>query len=269
MNIVSFTLYGTSNRYLDPILINSEIFSEIYPNWKMRVFHDNSVPAEVLSVLSCNQVELINVTKKNSRKIAPKFWRFLPIFDTNVQNLIIRDADSLISTRESQLVDEWINSEYDFHIIRDHPLHLSPILAGMFGIKMKSSKIFSEFFLAKKKLISSTKYGADQIFLSDYIYPRIKHNSLIHTSSFAIFGEKFKKIDKSKDSNFIGAILKPSTQEYVFPPYLSQNFIIGIPFWLHRLIRYKTRPVLYLSILQHKLVTFYSNISRILLINQP
>ncbi len=43
-----------------------------------------------------------------------------------------RDADSPITTRESTAVMEWLESDYTFHLMRDHPWHCShPMLGGL------------------------------------------------------------------------------------------------------------------------------------------
>ncbi len=54
--------------------------------------------------------------------------------DDLVDVVISRDADSPLSHRESVAVKEWLESDYTFHIMRDHPFHCDPvILAGNVG----------------------------------------------------------------------------------------------------------------------------------------
>ena len=48
-----------------------------------------------------------------------------------------RDLDRKLSTREYGAVRDWLdNTEEPFHIMRDHPLHGTEILAGMWGARM-------------------------------------------------------------------------------------------------------------------------------------
>ena len=52
-----------------------------------------------------------------------------------------RDLDSLPSAREDAALQEWLDSKYAVHAMRDHPKHTMPILAGMWGIKMDQRSI--------------------------------------------------------------------------------------------------------------------------------
>ena len=63
------------------------------------------------------------------------FWRFYPIENKDIDIFLSRDVDSRITEREMKFVNEWINSDKIFHIIRDHPGHRIEILRGTFGIK--------------------------------------------------------------------------------------------------------------------------------------
>ena len=257
MKIISYTLYGNDIRYITPLILNAKNKNDYYPGWKIRVYHDDTVSKEVLIALSNNQVQLINVCQSEFHKynFAPKFWRFLPIFENDIEVLIIRDSDSIFTDREVSLVNKWLETDFDFHIIRDHQLHMSPILAGMFGIKQSFFKLFSNQLSKHKLLVSSNLYNSDQIFLGDVIYNKVITNTLIHTSFFAFSNEKFIRINKSNDSNnFIGAIYIESKGKTNI--ILNYDFMIGIPFWVAKLMRYKVRPVLYLSLINNQI--FYS-----------
>ena len=75
-------------------------------------------------------------------------WRFDPLFEEDVEIVIVRDVDSQISMREKVAVDEWLKSGKKFHIMRDHKYHgrkylPGRILSGMFGVRdgyLKSTK---------------------------------------------------------------------------------------------------------------------------------
>ena len=47
----------------------------------------------------------------------------------------MRDADSRLSPRELFAVNEWISSDFRFHVMRDHASHDVAVLGGMFGMK--------------------------------------------------------------------------------------------------------------------------------------
>jgi hypothetical protein len=250
VKVISYSLFGSNQRYITPLIINARTIKEYYPNWIIRVYHDDTVNTETLSILISLNVDLVDINQSNVKKynLAPKFWRFLPILENNIDVIIFRDSDSVFSKREKDLVKTWLNSEYDFHIIRDHQLHIAPIMAGMFGVKKGGFGLFKDKLLNNPILTSKNSYNSDQIFLADELFPKILNTVLINTSYFAFSSENFVKISKSTNSNhFIGAIyseLKSESDSVIY----NYDFIIGIPYWFAKLLRYKIRPVLYLSI---------------------
>ena len=61
------------------------------------------------------------------------FWRFEPAGEEDVDVMISRDTDSRLNLREKFAVEEWLESDKGFHIMRDHPHHGYPVLGGMWG----------------------------------------------------------------------------------------------------------------------------------------
>ena len=61
------------------------------------------------------------------------FWRFDPAFSEKDVIMIFRDTDSRLNQREKVAVDKWLESDKDFHILRDHPYHTTQIMGGMWG----------------------------------------------------------------------------------------------------------------------------------------
>ena len=53
-----------------------------------------------------------------------------------VEVAMFRDLDSRPSQREVDAVHEWLQSKHAFHVMRDHPGHDLPMLAGMWGLKL-------------------------------------------------------------------------------------------------------------------------------------
>jgi hypothetical protein len=246
MKLISYTLYGSNFRYTQPLILNVKLSNQFYKEWQIRVYHDNTVPIDIIKTLKENNVSLININDTIYSNFAPKFWRFLPVFENIYDIIIFRDSDSILTQRESRYVNDWVDSNFDFHIIRDHNLHISPILAGMFGIKKKYFNLFAQQLLKNKKCTESTKYNSDQLFLGDCIYKKIIKNCLIHTSHFAFFGERFIKINKVIDSNnFIGSVYVEEKKQ--IKTIIKYDFIIGVPYELAKFLRYKIRPVLFTS----------------------
>ena len=169
MNYISFSLWGDKPIYNIGAIRNAEQYKTFYPNWKMVLYYDNSVPSETMEKLKTLDVILIDMTNQN---IFGYFWRFLAESLEDAEYVIFRDCDSRLSNREKLAVDEWIKSGKSLHIMRDHPAHHIPygndsigILAGMWGIKKNSinlKEMVIDFSFNK-----NLTYGADQTFLKN------------------------------------------------------------------------------------------------------
>jgi hypothetical protein len=74
--VISYSLYGSDNRYTDGAIANTKLFKTIYPGWKLWIYHDNTVPLIILS----NICKIANVTCINmTESFLPNkmSWRFL------------------------------------------------------------------------------------------------------------------------------------------------------------------------------------------------
>jgi len=184
-NYLSFSLWGDKPIYNIGAIKNAELWKEIYPEWKMVVYHDNSTPIEVVNKLKELDVTVIDMTGVN---VYGPFWRFFAESIPDCEYSIFRDCDSRISVREKLAVDEWINSGKSLHVMRDHPYHRIPygnnglgILAGMWGIKSKIIPIKEMIydFVKDKKF----EYGIDQTFLKK-IYLIFENDRCTHDEFF-------------------------------------------------------------------------------------
>ena len=77
----------------------------------------------------------------NISNVFPMNWRFLTALDPQVDIAFSRDLDSLPMKREMMAVNEFLNSSREFHFMRDHPKHNVPMMGGMWGVQLSSSKI--------------------------------------------------------------------------------------------------------------------------------
>ena len=149
---------------------------KFYPGWTMRVYyHVSDYDGDVmknLCKLACAEPELDicdakeNPKLRNTTRLYPLLWRFLPVLDRQVDNFLSRDLDSRISEREVALqylltcfvnkiysperamqhslfhcfqvacVQEFLKSGKYFHVMRDHPAHGAPMLGGTWGTKV-------------------------------------------------------------------------------------------------------------------------------------
>ena len=145
--VVSFSLYGSSERYTGGAIANARMLHSSgpspLPGWRMRVYYDDgSVPFAVIEALQLLGVECLHQGSfggVGGQLRNPRTWRFAVAADPAVARFLIRDVDSRISSREAAAVSEWVDSTLPFHCLRDHPSHTIyqqagfPMQAGMWG----------------------------------------------------------------------------------------------------------------------------------------
>jgi len=226
MKVVSFSLFGSDPLYTVGAIRNSELMPIIYPEWSMWVYHDNTVPTEVLQTLQNNKVKLIQL---NGQGFYRAMWRFYPCGDKNIEYFISRDTDSRISLRDRESVYEWMESGKNFHIIRDHPVgHSWVVNAGMWGAKggvINMEKIIDGF------TNNPHDKFVDQIFLRDIIYPLTKDSRFVHDEYFCYEGDchKIKRDRKLDNFAFIGeSIGVDDESRYTTTPGDQRKTIIDI-----------------------------------------
>lgn len=180
-HVLSFSLFGDNPIYCETAILNAKAMPDVYPGWRMWVYHDQSVPEHVLQRLHNHRVRLLDVTQIGIAHWPGTFWRFHAVTEPQVAKVQFRDADSIISTREAQWVKQWMDSGKPFHVFRDWYSHLDLILAGMWGAHAPLLAHMNEWIEAH--LQSRSKLHpthADQIFLAEVIWPKIAPYCLVH-----------------------------------------------------------------------------------------
>ena len=198
--VISFSLWGENPKYTVGAIKNAEIASVIYPDWICRFYCGKSVPENITSQLkSYKNVEVVDMDEQGDW--TGMFWRFYACEDSDV--MISRDTDSRLSFREKSAVDEWLESNKDFHIMRDHPYHTTEILGGMWGCR---NGILSNI----KNIINEYNKGnfwqVDQNFLKEKIYPIIKNNSFVHDSFFKVEQDRKNFPSERVNKEFVGDV---------------------------------------------------------------
>jgi hypothetical protein len=224
--IISYSLWGEDTRYTDGAIRNVELAQNLYKDWICRFHIGNSTPVKVIEILnSFNNTELILRTEECNWK--GMFWRFEDASDPDVDIMICRDVDSRPTTREVLAVNQWLESDKDFHIMRDHPYHATEILGGMWGVK-------NPFLEHMKSHIDEYSKGdfwqVDQNFLREKIYPLVRGNVFVHDEFFGShYGEPTFSYSYPRDANhFIGQAYAGNdkildAEEYFIDVYDSQD----------------------------------------------
>ena len=180
--VIAYSLWGNNPRYINGALRNLILAKDIYPQWEVWIYLDNSVDRSHVDAFKA--LGAIIIEQPAIQTIKQKLcWRFYVASDPTVGYFMVRDADSVINVREYHAVQDWLCSQRPFHILRDWWSHTDLILAGMWGGiagVLPDIKILLENYKSQKM---ETPH-IDQWFLGQVIWPNIKAHSLIHDRFF-------------------------------------------------------------------------------------
>jgi hypothetical protein len=212
--VISFSLWGDNPKYTIGAIRNAELIETIYPGWIGRFYCGESVPKEIVNELkSLNNIEVIEMGEQGDW--TGMFWRFYACEDTDI--MLSRDTDSRLSFREKLAVDEWLNSDKDFHIMRDHPYHNTEILGGMWGVRNGVLKNIKQLI---QEYVKGNFWQVDQNFLREKIYPLVINNSFIH-DSYQSYNHNSKQFPSERiNKEFIGDVFDEN--EIRHPEYYLQ-----------------------------------------------
>lgn len=178
--IISFSLWGYDPKYCIGAIKNTEIAKSVYPDWVCRFYYGRKTDQNCINqLLNKGNTELISVNEDGDWN--GMFWRFFAGDSNDV--VIFRDTDSRLNYREKEAVDDWLNSNYDFHVMRDHPWHQTEILGGMWGCRNGILKGISNMI---DKYQKGNFYQVDQNFLRSHVHPLTFNNCKIHDEFFNI-----------------------------------------------------------------------------------
>lgn len=192
--VVSFAFYGdTSSVYFQGVEQSVINVAHRYPDWIMRLYHNINTSDRKqhldLCNLWCKYEHLDLCDAKNlpfplcdQSKVYGTLWRFFPMGDPLVDIFLVRDIDSPIITREIDAVQDWIRRNKTFHIMRDHPYHGVPILAGMWGALNGNRSSMAD--LRRRFILNGLEWvhGKDQNLLSEIVWPHAAQDSVAHDS---------------------------------------------------------------------------------------
>jgi len=208
MKVIAFSLWGYDPKYCIGAIKNANLASVLYPEWVCKFYHGKNTDLDCIKQLSTfKNVELIPMSDEGNW--TGMFWRFCAADSGDV--VISRDTDSRLSIREAKAVHEWLDSPYDFHIMRDHPYHQTEILGGMWGARNGILKGIS------KKIEEYNKgnfWQVDQNFLREHIYGNVKNNTCVHDSFFKVEPNTKEFPTKRIDYQFVGEVYDHEDQRH-------------------------------------------------------
>ena len=180
--VIAFSLWGNEKRYIFGTLRNLLLAPDLFPDWELWFYTDNSVSTGFLEIIKQLGGKVILQSDNQSQR-EKLCWRFNVANHADVGYFLVRDVDSVFSLREANAVQAWIDSEKWFHIIRDWWTHTDLILAGLWGgvagILPNIPSLLSNYAPN-----SVTTPNIDQWFLRDCIWRYVKTSCLTHDRCF-------------------------------------------------------------------------------------
>ena len=203
MKLITFSLWGQDPKYLVGAIKNAELARTIYPGWICRFYVGSSVPSAIINKLSTfSNVQI--VAKEEWGDWRGMYWRFEPASESNVEVMISRDTDSRLNFRERAAVDEWLESDKGFHIMRDHPWHKFPVLGGMWGVK---KGVVSNMVDLIQEFGGTDEYGTDYVFFAKKVLPSLHrdqimiHDEFFEGKTFPLPREGYEFVGQVFDAN--------------------------------------------------------------------
>lgn len=185
-HIISYSLWGTAPFYSYGAMINLVLSRAIYPGWTCRFYVGATVPRACVDFLVGNGGEIFEIEKEYPG--VGLFQRFLVMNDATVARFLVRDCDARLTAAEADLTNDWINSDFPFHVIRDHVLHnelmIGCLWSGRTDCGIDIVELMRQYFTAGP----TAKYGHDQRMLGSKLWPLIRDRCLVHDKYYRLPG---------------------------------------------------------------------------------
>lgn len=177
--VISFSLYGSNDRYTFGAIKNALLAQEFFPNAQVWFYTGASVPTAIRQTLDLmNNTRIIEMDEPEDN--FARLWRYYAFSDESAELVLCRDVDARLGQREAVAHAHFKKSLFDAHIMKDHPTgHNYLISAGMFSAYTKNLRDMKELIDSYRQS-ARDYYMTDQDFLAAIVYPRIKDKVLIH-----------------------------------------------------------------------------------------
>lgn len=263
MHVISYSLWGDDDRYILPLVKNLEIGKELFKEWKIVVYIASSTKLSIKEMLVSRGAVIYECGESPDTRGA--FWRFRALSLPNVEAVIIRDADSPLTERDKALVDYWLSSDKEFYLCRDHPQHVRPLVAGLWGCRGKG--------IEKIKEISSfdpgySRYGDDEKYLAQTVYLKYQQEFMVFSPYLSYRGEHPEPLDlpRTNYTDYLGRVESEESQasDQVMKAIWNQKMVKRkyrylVPYtWSWKVVHW-----LCINILRRKRIQKWRNFSKI------
>ncbi len=183
-NVIAYSLFGDNPRYCETALLNVQAAQKLFAEWTVRMYCDATVPMAVRERLAQAGAQLVLCEGDAWQGIPPLMWRFAVMDDPHVDRWLLRDADSLLSTREQAAVQAWLAGGQWFHMMRDYYTHTELLLAGLLGGCGGVLAGLPQQMRAFAAAHTHEQRVVDQHFLRHKVWPTVRQSLLTHDSGF-------------------------------------------------------------------------------------
>ena len=177
-------MWGKNSFYIIGGILNADIAEKEWEGWTCRYYVAPTVPKTAIKELTSRKNTQVFMMDEDVSWNG-MFWRFYPASDPSVDVMISRDTDSRLSIRDKAAVDEWLNSDKDFHILRDCCQHGWPICGGAWGCRNGVITEMMDLIEEYPRKQIDNNHGIDQKFLRSEIYPKIIDKAYVHDDWFS------------------------------------------------------------------------------------
>ncbi|EHK7542314.1 hypothetical protein ICR46_002602 [Vibrio cholerae] len=232
--IFTCCLYGNNPRYIDSLFSNNlrDISNYIGVSCEFHIYCNVDVDENIKKRISEHGYKVFTLNFDETY-FGSMFVRYIPILEKKARFICVRDTDCCYTLLELDLIKEWMKSDFSFHVIRGHLLHIYPIMGGLFSIREDGFDDFIACFNNSLDLVGSNEYNKDQIFLAKSIYPDFIERMLVHTVRVAYSKENY--IHYSSSSDFIGeTILNDEKRKNEKSIFINSNRLVIFPQWISK-----------------------------------
>lgn len=181
---ISYSLFGYGkttpdncfefNTYLRGLSINVRLARLLFPEFEVVLHLDKETYEGFKAYFDSMPIRVVICEAAPLTKAM--LWRMKPCFEHQYTHVLCRDLDSPLSYRERQAVEYWINRDKAAHAITDSVSHDVAMLGGMIGFRPQYFSMRTGFNTWEDMFSTCgydfTKKGNDQMFLTNFIYPK-------------------------------------------------------------------------------------------------
>ena len=265
----SYCIYGYDHtRYYFPVVSN--IQSARMVNALVVISTTEQFKSSVQEYFNSYLNEIVIISCENkSLSSFPKMLRFLISKKIDADYYFFKDSDSIVTNREMQIMQDWmILPKPRAMILRDHPMHVAPIMAGMFGLSKclaenLADHILNDFFTNSQEF--DNPYSYDQDWLMTDFYPKINHIADVYSSFLFYSNENLHRIEREVcGSKFIGAqshaIYAKTVVELDFFSFYGSETLCA-PSVLAKTAFYgKVRPTITIAFIYTRIIKFFKKL---------